>query len=859
MDLPQKKKSLFAQQMSGKREQPKSGPVMSDTIVEKSAKELELLEKNTYFVAEFGFPQAKKIEPVLITEISQLPSTFSKEMQSIHMENLKKIGEMSESEIKSALDEINGLVSPSTLEVLRRRGQKKSIPVVLPKLKDVEEEEMENLQQKSQKTCMHSLVFSHFYDKIRFDEEGNTVQHYENQEWVGEKQGFTLRDIANMVRSTFPAQRVIAIITLTRVLNENFNEKLDFLFEECGLDKLLIFALADKNVNAKSAVLALLQTIFTRNLSGLLKIQGRNLMFFPLVSSKFNFLLSEKVRKEKIIWEEEINKTEGLEGDGEGDVIGSLLVKGLLFYLESYAIEEVLEILTYISFHSVSACYFIVRESIFKKIIEAIPYSYKLLSVLARASFPIAHKIKESLPERLKSDLFAFKPSKDLMYSLVLHNQFYDIRVISNELCMEGSSDMFFIMAKSVNSLGCEKFQSIAEIAVYKYLKQWEKYIENSELMQGICRFLYEYYKIAKNKPISSEELCGNIRDIIENTEIAAEVCIEDKADGKYLKNLQNFFEVKQWEDIAVEKINMLQSLLQLVEGLEGKPGRNIEKIGEIQKFCVGILEKSEVLPGNSYDQLLCYRLKPVISLLLSCINLLPTPQYPAIFALLPFLSNYDEAIYIELLRKTFSDLPGFYLGYTCSQKHLLHSINSIETPAKLSCFYLGLNENPYFPLQFNWAFLPLTSEPIESLANYLEKVSFITHHYIPHHLSSIITDINMFFIRKDINYQDFSVKILEIIEKIASSQHFAKGANAVKNSILNMVKDFIAYSYLESTYVKWIVSFLRDDIEIDLYKDILEEIGLMIGRFMNSIDGFIGGKGIYTRFLRDFEEIKQD
>ena len=854
---PQKKKpSLFAQQMQLKRSVPNSGPVLSDSIKEKSQIEVETLESSIYSSSPSEFPEIPQLtlSPAPPTSLS---ASQPQEILSIHHENLKKISEMSPQDIQSSLEEIESLIDPSTLEILRNRGKQrlKSMNTeTITVVKDISEVEIERLQHESQHTCMHSKVISHSFDTLRYDENGCVVQKYENNQWIGDCQGFSLRDLAYMARSSFPAQRVMAIHTLCRVMSESLYEKLNFLFEECQVDRLIIFSLDDKNATVRVEILNFIKTIFLHNLPGNCLVQDKYWMVYPLCESKRNPLLNKEIRNSNSIWEEEVNKTEEFEGDGEGDLISSLLVKGLLSYLQSFPIEEILEILLSIALHSISSCYFIVRSPIFPILISNTPKTYEILSILSKSSLPASYKIKQSLPERTLADILTDNSCRSLLYSLFLHGQALEIRNLCHEMCMDGSPDMFMLASVAIASAGPGQFQSIAEVSVFKYLQEWEVYCSNLELIEAICRFLAVFYRVSDVLPVSNKELFEILKRGLGRIEISGGLVVRERGTSKYITDLQGYISVDEWENGLLPAVKMIGSILQVIECLVRRDASISlssisDKLYSFQSFCLQILESLRFDSENSYPRLLCYRLKPLTRLLVSCINLSQTPQTSSIFKILPLLSSYDEFLYLELLKKALPQVPDYYLGYICSEKHLSLATKDYNKLTNMPTYFLGLNENPYLPLQFDWAFIPLTSESSIKLQDCLGAIRIITQNYLPYCLTSIITDINMFFVRKDIDFRDFSGDLEVIIERVASAPQFAMQVNKIKNSVLNLVKDFVACSYLEITYVKWVMAFLSDEIDSDLFKDILEEIDLMIGRVKEAIGGnYIGGIARYTR-----------
>ena len=123
--MEKKKLSLFAQQMKIKRLELPDGPVVMDKIIEKSDFEVFSLESVSYLSQITGFPVSQKLINAEVPVLESKTFKTSEELLSVHEENLCKIQKMSKEEVESSLQEINSLVNPSTIEVLRRRGQKK--------------------------------------------------------------------------------------------------------------------------------------------------------------------------------------------------------------------------------------------------------------------------------------------------------------------------------------------------------------------------------------------------------------------------------------------------------------------------------------------------------------------------------------------------------------------------------------------------------------------------------------------------------------------------------------------------------------------------------------------------------------
>lgn len=846
------KSSLFAQRMKIKKLEVQSGPVLKDRVQEKSQDEVKILESIAYTVPEIVYPDIQTISSDPVPLKNTLSSQLAHELTVIHQENLEKISEMTKDQIQTSLQEIESFISPSMIQKLKSRGYSKlkssSIPAA--NIIDIDEQEINKMQLESNKTCLHSHTLAHELDKIRYDECGAIVQVHENNKWVGECQGFTLRDLSTTSRSSIPSQRALSITTLSKILTKNYSETLEFLYDTCELDKLIIFSLQDKNINVKANTLKLLQAIFDTNLDKNLIIQHKFGFVYPMLETKENSLLSKNARKKRNLWEEE--ELKDLDLNGEGDFISSLILKDILGYLVDFDVQEVYRILLCLSLHSLTGCFFIVRHPILDKILLGIPKTYKLIAVLAKSSVSSAYKIKQKLPERVLADLLVDDRAFEVVYSLFSHNQCLEIRTLGYEMCSQGSSDMFMVLSRAVDTIGPEQFTSIFEIAFYKYLKHWKDYIANKKLIHSVCTFLNSF--CIKSSSFDPTELIECILGIANTIEINGTLSISSKSDSKYVRSLDEFLDINEWENGMLEGVLMAQSILDLICTLNEKTrvpvGRVFDKVLEITEQSVRILKSIEQdLECSSIPKLVCYRLKPLAHLLNSCLSLQSSPKPGDILVLMLYLSSYDECIISNLLFKLFPIVPEYYLGYLCTEKNVSMSKYYLTKSTKISSWFLGLNENPYLPLPINWAYIPAATET-NKLELYLNSIDLCTTYYIPSNLSGIISDINSFFIRKDIDYNSYQ-PFLQTVKKVSQAPCFAKQANKVKNSVLNMVRDFISTSYLEKNYSAWVLNFLADEIHPNLFKEILEELRPLLSRYKQeiSINHFLDPTK-YTKFL---------
>lgn len=837
--MEKKKPSLFAQRMGLiKSSKPDSGPIVQG-IREKDESQLQRIEKESCSINY-------NVEiPKISIEKSKVVSVPNNDKQ-IHEENMKKILSMDASEIEQNLKEIQGSLNPSTIEFLRRRGQAslKKPNQVVP-VKDLQEAEITCLQSSSNKTCMHLNIATSEFDHVRYDCEGKPVQYFSNGAWVGECQGYTLREIINLLRSSIPSQRILAADTLSILLKENTWQKINFLTEECELCRVIVFSLTDKNINIRSRVLALLSKISEESMENL-KIQRFDEYLFPSTNSKSNSLLPKEIREKASIWEEEecrlLSQSFNMNlPDSSKDFIASLLYNGILETLLPFQVSEILSILVSISLHSVSSCYFLIRHPIFNKILEATPLTYTLLSILALSSLPCAHKISQNLPQRFFSDLLTVDSSLTLLFALFAHKQIFDIRAISFQKCQEGSSQMFSAISRLIQSFTTEEYKSIAELGYYSFLSQLEVYGKNYELIASVSKLIESFLKKNISTGLDLAQVSKTVFEILASI-------TEDLDDLEFKLgkgSLNENFNPDVLEAKSVKVIKALTNLLNLAYELKIYWSTEIESIKlNIKKYYLwGIQNLNKILPCLEKEigvkKIICYRLREIIQFLIISYQFLQIDEKADLVTISFFLSVYDEIYFMNLVEKIFGEIPEFFKGFLYSEKNFLNSYNLYEKNTKVASYFPGLDENPYFPLPFDWIFSVLPSSPGAVTMKVLKFINS-SNLLFNYPLSGIISDINMFFIRKDQDYQNFIEDLGPLIKKLVGSKLFAAGVNQCKNSVLNTTKDYIANSYLEPVYSIWIVSFMQDEVDADIFKDVFDEIDPLFSRAIHVVQDFL-------------------
>ena len=849
-----RKPSLFSQQMNLK---PKltdpSGPVIQG-IREKSLTELEQLEKDSL----------APIPPAQIPEIFHSPPPdLSKNLPpiqedpKIHEENLKKLNLMSKAELQDSLKEIQSTLNPSTVEFLRKRGEAKQKKQQKHQIKDLQEDQIEALQQIANSTCMHIPVFKCDLDKIRFDYEGNEVQKYINNQWQGNSQGFTLREITNLLRSTIPSQRSLAAESLSILLSSDFKSRIQFSIEECELARVLVFTLTEKNFNILTRVLSILSLIFEKNSSKNWKIQKKEEFLFPSVESSKNFLIPKAVRDCKGIWEEEETRNSvGFFSEPGKDFVVDLLTYGLLDILANLEGFDIAGIVLGICLHSVSACYVVVRHSVFEKLIRDAPGSYRVLEILAKSSLPAAHKISQNLPQRFFNDLLIDESSIGLLFSLFVHKQVFDIRVIAFEKIEQGSSAFISVISRLIQSHPTNEYIGIAELVYYKYLISWEEYKDQPELLSNSLNLIVSYLNSGIKVNYNLSKLQEAVKNIILSVKFESNLSFVDTGDKVVVNNLELFFRTEELENGVYKQIKLLISCLRFIvetrksgEGLsffeiEGVVGEFKSKVVNQLKEILGKLVGYQAVP-----KIICYRFKELVCFLVNCFEFLQIVSRDDVFTVIPFLGSCDEVVFINLIGKVFDSIPEFFKGYLYSDKNLSLSIAYHERSCKVPSFFAGLNENPYFPLPFDWLFAPLSTadkQTVELILQFFSNLTTINSNYP---LSGIIADLNGFFIRSDQLYLEVLPHLEPVLTKVTESKYFGQGVNQVKNSILNTTREFVSNSYLEKVYTKWVLSFMSDDVDSDIFKDVLDELEFLLTRLPSATNNeFLGPTDSYKK-----------
>ena len=76
---------------------------------------------------------------------------------------------------------------------------------------------------------------------------------------------------------------------------------MNFLYEECEIDKIIIFSLNDKNINVKNSGIKLLTFICQQFLISNSIVLHQFGMVFPVVETKNNSLVNDEIRRKTFV------------------------------------------------------------------------------------------------------------------------------------------------------------------------------------------------------------------------------------------------------------------------------------------------------------------------------------------------------------------------------------------------------------------------------------------------------------------------------------------------------------------------------------------------------------------------------
>jgi len=843
----QTKKSLFALRMGLSQTPSDQTSPLQTPIREKDPQELKRLQSSHTECDPKGFPKAQSI---LVEQPSQ---------EEIHTQNLSRIQGMSPSEIQNALSEIQSSIPKHLVEFLKKRGQKKNIKPA---------------PQPPTASCMHSnKVPCLLPEKYRFDIQGSVVQEYLDSGWEpSESSGFSLLELALMIRSTLPAQRALALSSVLYVLDRNqkfsFQIGFDYLVENCEFEKILVSSLDDSNKNVLVEA--------TRLLAFIVRQKARVIKPFDLVLTfKNNSLVSKEAKAKLAYWEEEESRVQNytLEANSN-DFLGHLVRLGILRKITSVfgkAQEEgvyfnLQEVLLSLAMHSVSAAYEIARNNELLATLS-LHNNLKVFCFIVKAAVSIAYKVKRltDWETKLINNIWSnqrqvVKDSLVLAYAFYCHNQRFEawsvLRGQLLEICNANDQGViayaYYLLERVLCTLkNTSEFKAFTELAIYKFLAS----SGSLKTHTAVVKFLKTYYAQGGCLGHNSEfpDILEYLTNLMSRHQLeSCKVKVTSEVASKHLFSPQELVSEEHLEKKLLRVAEFhhystsLISLLSLsTSGLEGILSSTLET-------CSNTLSNFKEQFKSAIPESLVYRLKPLTYLCFNLIKLCGAQHLDKILNTIVFLGPYDESILESLLRMISEKTPKYYLGFLSSQKHLELSDAYFKGSTKLPTQYLSMTESQFLPLPFDWLFLPLTQE--SEVNEYLEFIGLCLPQAELPSYTEAIKHINLFFMRKDINYTDYLCLLKPILKHIAECPKFFENVSAIKNNILDLGRDYLANSFLEEEYTRWVSCFLRDQVDSEVSKELYCEIEVLGYRFKNSLKDPYGGWSAYQNFLANLE-----
>lgn len=767
------KQSLFAKRMGVQLDPvkpPPPGPFQCREIKEIPLEDRPSSDKPKYPCESTGLPLVFALdENDLKEETKKYPVA---DLPDIHQENLMKIQQMNPKELDSAYAEINNLLSPEAIQMLKQRGKQQHTTKAEKIQPNIE------LNAHSETCFQHNVFPTEVPEKWKYDIEGRVVQEFAENEWKNpERQGLGLSEALRMTRSAISSQRAIAFRTLLNILIQEeavkFKENLKYL-EDNELSKCVCFGLGDPNGSAVIEAFDLLYSISTKELHRHMKIQDKWDLISPMLENpKENGLVPENIRKKASYWEEEECRSfihSPPQSSEKSDFTSNLMSLGILYTLanflgdDKYSVKAI-DILLSFAYHSVTACFYIVRSNILKCVRDFTSEKMIHLScLLSKASLSISYMLKrlfdwESLVFQYLSshNEEKIKLSLDLIYSFYCHNQQFQeqesLRILLLDLA-QGTQEITDHLYRTLTRMmlttsDSRSFTPFFELAVYKHLEEYRTTIDASGT--GVFRFIRFYVQLADTLPIYTGLQSLQFQQFLSEY---LEILYQNLP--VLVLSMESPPTIESWELSEKPKVQLIETYFALITAVLKKSGLiSLENsaipsyISDTSQWLIQIYANihsfHETKEKISLE--LAYRLRPLTSLSTSICKLLSlVGSPPAQLALLtiPFITFYQEKQLRCLLKCLFSPIPEYYLGYTSSSQHLERSCQYVSSSMKLPTFFLSNTENQFLPLPFNWLFLPLYSES----PAYLNCISQYLPVGFPTNVNLSINDISVFLMK---------------------------------------------------------------------------------------------------------------
>jgi hypothetical protein len=897
------RRSLFAVQRGIWHVAKENGPVNSFEIREKTPEELKACAQPIRTeIPSAGFPEPELLSMVQ-TQTEHSAVQPKEDFEEISRENQQKISQMTSQEVAAAKAEIAASLSPAQIALLRKIGSSKAKPTQIPHpSSDISEEKVESWAEdrakESNQTCMAQLYKPEYAeDCVKFDIEGNQVQFYKDGKWTeSELQGYTITEVMRLARSIVPAQRIIGLRTVGKIVKKRGVLGLNHMISNCGLLLVLRAAIDDTATSVFTAGLEAIATILTCDITSDLAIQRFDLMLYPRIQSiTNNALLSSQCKASPELVEELMVKHDHSPEDATDetdtdidlsckDFLGTLIKTGLLMRL-SYLLstqpavvsaEVAAGIVLASALHSVSGSFAIARtpgllEHICSTLTPAKTTITRILTVMACASHALAIsilKLREMWGGTLNKGLLDLENASEFAISAWdFFDQLlrYKIDVIPFEAFL---GEITAFVGKISEKMSEEQGKLLGRI--YAVLARRERgnmmvipgYLELARVILQVCiernyqLLPYKYaligvfrYILAYQQPLSSLSfltpwLLSIAPAPLQLAEFEAYYMLETEYSSA-LPRLNLYLNCSLWEHVAAVEVRFQALSVKLCTFLS-IPGLNFDHIlGQITRFLTDCTAKTA---KDKVSNILSYRLHDLTTLSLSIL------QYMDQFSCLSptaikcshqvtlFLGQYSEIHLNFLLTKwLFRDCKGqlvpdvlkYYLGLLSSSDHLSRSEHLILQECKLTSYLLCLSENRYLPVKIDYLYQPLRSESSHTFLELLLALETAGYvDYCPVHKKIAI--LNDYLSRENADEND--TDLISLLTIIANNSDFSSNLSEIKENLFSFLRFYQAASFCSPLYSRWLATFLRPEVEAGIRKYLCQELEMLFVRMAEAI-----------------------
>lgn len=880
-----------------------NGPVNSFQIREKTPEELKACEfPASVAVPQGGFPEPAQL--AMLPPVPELPITQKmNDSEEISRENEQKLRQMTPEEIAAAKAEISASLTPAQMAVLQKRGAKKAKPQESPSQTCAPQDQVENWVQdrteESHQTCMaQKYKPTHTEDCVKYDIEGNQVQFYRQGQWTdSEVQGFTITEVMRLARSIVPAQRIIGLKAVGRIIRKRGVMALNHMITNCGLLLVLRAAIDDTAASVFAAGLETLAIILTRDINSDLSIQHFDQMLYPrLQSITHSALLGQQSKSSPELLEELVAKhdhspedpSEETETDVDlscEDFLGTLIKTGLLMrvsYLLSTQpgivnVDFAAGIVLASALHSVSAAFAIARtpgllEHICSKLWSAKTTVTRILTVLASASHALAIsilKLREMWGGTLNQGLLDLETASDFaISSWDFFDQLlrYKIDVIPFEAFLgeittfvgrvrDNLSEsqgkllgrIYAVLARRERAKmeGIEGYLELAKVILQVCIDQKYQSLPYKYALIGVFRYL-----LACETALPLSFLTPWLLEASSPLPISPfeAYYMLDTEYSSALPGLNLYISCALWEENGEIEVQFRALLVKLCT-CRSIPDLDFEGVlGQISLFLASCIEKTA---KDKMPNILSYRLQDLVVLSISILQymdlfgLFSDLAFKCAHLILPFLGQYSEVYVHFLLTKwlfrgqTSPEVLQYYFGFLSSSDHMHRSESLLLQECKLTSYMLCLSENRFLPLPLDCLYLPLRTElpgPFLKLLLALETAGVLA--FCPVHKKIAI--LNDYLSRPDIDENDSNLSSLLSI--LADNSDFALNLSSIKENLFSFLRFYQSSSFCSPLLSRWLAVFLRPEVEEGLRKYLCQELEVLFVRLAEAVGSLVLG-----------------